>query len=153
MQALLVARHGLAEQGIAFTFSVGPGSVEEIAARVDGELQRIEALFVVRAAPAAHAPQSVGNVADIETSSAQLAVFHEGFSLSMSSVSLEGHSVKRHRSSFRLKLEMRPITANFLNAVFSMRAIEILRPTVRRPGVPIALDHKSCGGTDELRIP
>ena len=70
VEALFIARHGFAEQGVAFAFAVGPGGVEEVAARVDGELQGIERLAVIGAAPAAHAPESVGDVADFESGAA-----------------------------------------------------------------------------------
>ena len=72
-----VARHGFAEQAVALAFAISPRGVEKVAARVDGELQGIERLLVVGAAPAAHAPQSIGDVADFESGSAELAIFHE----------------------------------------------------------------------------
>ncbi len=63
-------RHGFAEQSVTFAFAVRPCSVEEIAAGIDRKLQGIQGLAVVGAAPAAHAPEPVGNVADFESGAA-----------------------------------------------------------------------------------
>ena len=76
IEAFFITCHGFAEQAVALTFAVGPCGVEEIAARVDGELQGIKRLLVIGAAPAAHAPQPVSDVADGKTGAPQLAIFH-----------------------------------------------------------------------------
>ena len=70
VKAFLVAGHGFAKQSVAFAFAVRPGSIEEIAAGIDGKLQGIQGLAVVGAAPAAHAPEPIGNVADFESGAA-----------------------------------------------------------------------------------
>jgi len=76
-----VARHNLAEQAIALAFSVSPCGVKKIATQIHGQLHRSQRLLIVRAAPSAHSPQSLGDVADVESGTAELAVFHEGLSI------------------------------------------------------------------------
>ena len=66
-----------AQQPVALAFAVGPRRIEEIAAQVNGQLHRRQRFLVVRTAPSAHPPQSVGNLANVETSTAKLAVFHK----------------------------------------------------------------------------
>jgi hypothetical protein len=51
-----------------------------------------------------------------------------------------------HPNSFAEALEMGGEEGRFLSADFSMRRIEILRPTGRRPDVSINSDHKPYYG-------
>src|SRR5580698_2896653 len=71
-----ILRQNLAQQTIAFPVAVGPCGIEKIAAEIDRQLQGLQRLAIFRAAPATHAPQSVGNVTYFETGTAELAVFH-----------------------------------------------------------------------------
>src|ERR1700722_2097605 len=73
-----IARHDLAQQAVALALTIGPGRVEKVTPLVDRRLHRGERFFVVRTAPAAHTPQSVSNIANFETGTAELAVFHDG---------------------------------------------------------------------------
>src|SRR5208282_1355861 len=74
---VFVARDDVAEQAVALAVAIGPGRVEEVAAEIDGELQRFEGFAVVRAAPAAHAPEPVSDVAYGNSGAAKPAIFHE----------------------------------------------------------------------------
>src|SRR6202050_4107679 len=72
----IIALEDFAEKAVAFPFAVGPGGIEEIAAQVNGELESLQGLVIVRAGPSAHAPQAVGHVADLKVSAPQDSVFH-----------------------------------------------------------------------------
>ncbi len=70
----------LAKKRVALAVSIGPGSVKEVAAQVDGFLQSIHRLLVFGATPATHAPESVADFADFKSSSAQFSISHSCFS-------------------------------------------------------------------------
>ena len=56
--------------------TVGPGGIEEIAAEIDGALQRVKRPLVVGAGPAAHAPHTIADFADVPSRAAEAAVAH-----------------------------------------------------------------------------
>ena len=58
------------------TLTVRPCRVEEVAAKFDGELKRLEGLLILRARPATHPPQPVTDFTYIESGATQLAEFH-----------------------------------------------------------------------------
>src|SRR5436305_7014753 len=64
------------EQRLAMPLAVGPSRVEEVAAEFDRALKRLQRLFVVRAAPTAHAPHAVSYLADLPTRAPESPVSH-----------------------------------------------------------------------------
>src|SRR6266700_2417761 len=72
-----VLRYGLAKKSVTFAIAVRPCGVEEVAAQVHRQLQGFEGLPVLGAAPTAHAPQPMRNVADFPSSAAKPTVFHD----------------------------------------------------------------------------
>src|ERR1700722_1080170 len=73
-----VAGHDVTQQSVALAFAISPRRIVKITTLADRELHGAERLGVIGATPAAHSPQSVGDVADFETGAAELAVFHDG---------------------------------------------------------------------------
>ena len=73
-----LARRTFAEKLFAVAVAVGPGGVEEIAAEIDGALERIERLGVFRAGPAGDAPHAVANFTDVPSGLAKAAIVHGG---------------------------------------------------------------------------
>src|SRR6516165_9594832 len=65
---------GFAEQLFAVPVAVGPGGVEEIAAKSDGTVEGTEGLGIVGAGPAGHTPHAVADFADLPVGAAESAV-------------------------------------------------------------------------------
>ena len=72
------------EQLLAVALAVGPGRVEEVAAELDGPLERAQRLVVVRAGPARQAPHAVADLADRPARPPKGAVVHRSFPLMVS---------------------------------------------------------------------
>src|SRR5262249_32785436 len=70
------AAEKFAEQAVCFAITISPRRVEEVAAKICRELQGLSRLLIVGVRPAAHTPQSLGNLADLEINSSKLAKFH-----------------------------------------------------------------------------
>src|SRR5882724_2435793 len=65
-----------AEQLFAVAIAVNPSRIEEIAAKIDGTLERSERFGVVGAGPRAHAPHAIPDVADLPSGAAETAIVH-----------------------------------------------------------------------------
>ena len=75
--ALVPLQH-LRQQLLALAVAVGEGRVEERAPLFDGEVERRQGLFVVRARPATHAPEAVPHFRHRPTQTAKRTCVHGG---------------------------------------------------------------------------
>src|SRR5579859_2036835 len=75
--ACRVTGHDLAQQPVTLALAIGPCRIEKVASQIDAQLHRSQGFLIVRPAPSAHAPESVGHVADFKSGTAKLAIFHE----------------------------------------------------------------------------
>src|SRR5207302_5021159 len=72
-----VGAQNFSEDLFAAPVAVGPGSVKEIAAEIDGALESVERFGVVGAGPAGESPHAVTNFTDIPSGAAEFAIAHE----------------------------------------------------------------------------
>src|SRR6266446_497525 len=73
---IFVGAQNFSEDLLAAAFAVGPRSVKEIAAEIDGALQGVERFGVVGAGPAGKSPHAVANFTDVPSGAAKLAIVH-----------------------------------------------------------------------------
>src|SRR5207253_4667268 len=71
-----VGAQNFSEDLFAAPVAVGPGSVKEIAAEIDGALEGVERFVVVGAGPAGESPHAITNFTDVPSSAAELAIAH-----------------------------------------------------------------------------
>src|SRR5687768_14218969 len=73
-----VGSHRLTQQSFAMTLAISMGRIEKVAPGIDGGLQRLERLLIVRIGPAGHPPHPIANFTDFPASTTELSVSHEG---------------------------------------------------------------------------
>ena len=73
---ILVGAENFSEYLFAAAGAVGPGSVKEIAAEIDGALQGVEGFGIIGAGPAGESPHAVTNFTDVPSGAAKLAIVH-----------------------------------------------------------------------------
>ena len=69
----------LAEQLLAASHAVGVCGVEEVAAELDGAIERSARLVIVGAGPAAHAPHAVADFGDLPVGTSKASIAHDKF--------------------------------------------------------------------------
>src|SRR5207302_11280543 len=75
--AVFVRAKDFPKQLLAVPVPVSPGSVKEIAAEINGALERTERFLVIGAGPSSHAPHAVTNFADVPSGATKAAVAHD----------------------------------------------------------------------------
>src|SRR5207245_704071 len=71
-----VVAENFSEDLFAAAVAVGPRSVKEIAAEIDGALQRVKRFGVVGAGPAGESPHAITNFTHVPSGAAKLAIVH-----------------------------------------------------------------------------
>src|SRR6266487_4327798 len=66
----------LAEELFALAGAVSPGRIEEITAEGERAIERAQRLFVIRPAPAGHAPHAVADFRDLPAGASEPAIAH-----------------------------------------------------------------------------
>ena len=76
-----ISSHDLSQQVLAAAITVNERSVKEIASQIHCALQRAQRLLIVRAAPTAHAPHPIANLAYLPTCSSKPPISHLDLSI------------------------------------------------------------------------
>ena len=73
---ILIGAQNFPEKLFAVAVAIGPGSVEEVAAEIDGTLERCERFFILRAGLTGESPHTITNFANVPSGAAEAAVVH-----------------------------------------------------------------------------